>query len=133
MVLPEAKLTADAFAKAGKEAKSVGQLWLRGLAPINEDKVVSSSKLRMVHVSGMGQEADVVCCALGVCKSESGGLELVIFSKDKEPLTRAPLKSISGQQDNPVEMTAERKDDSGVITLKFLGKYEATFSVTAPD
>jgi hypothetical protein len=43
------------------------------------------------------------------------------------------MKSISGQQENPIEMSAERKDDDGVITLKILGKYEATFSVTAAE
>jgi len=133
MVLPETKLSADTFAKAGKEAKSVGQFWLRGLAPENEGQVVSQSKLRKVHVSAMDQEADVVCCALGVCKDADRGLELLIYGKDKEPVTRVPIKSISGQQDNLVEMSCERKDDNGVITLKFLGKYEATFSVTAPD
>jgi hypothetical protein len=133
MVLPEAKLSADTFANAGKEAKSVGQLWLRGLAPENAGEIVPASKLRTVHVNAMGQEADVVCCALGVSKSENGGLELLIYGKDKEPVTRVAVKSISGQQDNPIDLSAERKDDSGVLTLKFLGKYEATFSVTAPE
>ena len=130
MALPEAKLSADTFANAGKEAKSVGQLWLRGLAPMNAGEVVPGSKLRTVHVNAMGQEADAVCCALGVCKDANGALELLVYGKDKEPVTRTPLKSISGQQENPIEMSAERKDDSGVLTLKFLGKYEATFSVT---
>jgi hypothetical protein len=133
MVLPEAKLSADTFANAGKEAKSVGQLWLRGLAPMNAGEVVPASKLRTVHVSAMGQEADAVCCALGVGKDANGALELLVYGKDKEPVTRAPLKSISGQQENPIEMSAERKDDSGVLTLKFLGKYEATFSVTEAE
>jgi hypothetical protein len=133
MVLPEAKLSADTFANAGQDAKSVGQLWLRGLAPMNAGEVVPASKLRIVHVNAMGQEADAVCCALGVCKDANGGLELLIYGKDKEPVTRAALKSISSQQDNPVDLSAERKDDSGVLTLKFLGKYEATFSVTAPE
>jgi hypothetical protein len=133
MVLPETKLSADTFANAGKEAKSVGQLWLRGLAPMNAGEVVPASKLRTVHVQAMGQEADAVCCALGVCKNADDGLELVIYGKDKEPVTRVAMKSISGQQDNPIELSAERKDDSGVLTLKFLGKYEATFSVTAPE
>ena len=81
----------------------------------------------------MGQEADAVCCALGVCKDANGGLELLIYGKDKEPVTRVAMKSISGQQDNPIEMSGERKDDRGVVTLKFLGKYEATFSVTEPE
>ena len=133
MILPEVKLNADTFAQAGKEAKSVGQLWLRGLVPMNKGEAVAQSKLRTVHVKAMGQEADAVCCALGVTKDADGGLELVIFGKDKEPVTRASLKSVSGQQENPIEISAERKDDSGVITVKFLGKYEATFSVTAAE
>jgi len=133
MVLPEAKLSADAFAQAGKEAKPVGQLWLRNLAPENEGQRVPQSKLHTVHVRAMDQEADAVCCALGVCKDANGGLQLLIYGKDKEPVARVPLKSISGQQDNPIEMSAERKDDDGLITLKFLGKYEVTFTVSAPD
>lgn len=133
MVLPEAKLSAETFTQAGEEPKSVGQLWLRGLAPMNAGEVVPASKLYIVHVQAMDQEADVPCCALGVSKGASGGLELLVYGKDKEPVTRVAMKSISGQQENPIEITAERKDDSGVITLKFLGKYKATFSVTAPD
>ena len=133
LVLPETRLSADTFSNAGKEAKSVGQIWLRGLAPMNAGEVVPASKLRTVHVNAGGQEADAVCCALGVCKDANGGLELLVYGKDKEPVTRVALKSISGQQDNPIELSAERKDDSGVLTLKFLGKYEAAFSVTAPE
>jgi hypothetical protein len=133
LILPECKLSADTFANAGKEAKAVGQIWLRGLAPMNQGEVVAQSKLRTLHVQAMGQEIDAVCCAMGVCKDANGALELLIYGKDKQPVTRVALKSVSGQQDNPIDMTAERKDDSGVLTLKFLGKYEATLSVTAPD
>ncbi len=133
MVLPEAKLSADTFAKAGKEARPVGQLWLRNLAPENEGQRVDQSKLRTVHVQARDQESDAVCCALGVGKDANGGLELLIYGKDKEPVMRVLMKSISGQQDNPVEMSCERKDDDGLITLRFLGKYEVTFTVSAPD
>jgi hypothetical protein len=133
MVLPESKLSADTFAKAGKEATSVGQLWLLKLAPVNEGVVVSQSRLRMVHVSAGDQEADAACCALGVRKDANRGLELLIYGKDKEPLTRVPMKSISGQQDNPIEMSCEREGDNGLVTLKFLGKYAVTFAVTEPD
>lgn len=69
MVLPEAKLSADTFANAGKKVKSVGQLWLVKLAPMNEEVVVSKAKLRTVHVRAGDQETDAVCCALCVCKS----------------------------------------------------------------
>jgi hypothetical protein len=133
MILPEAKLSADTFANVGKEATPVGQLWLVKLAPMNEGEVVPKTKLRTVHVRAGDQEADVVCCALGVCKAANRGLELLIYGKDKEPLTRAPMKSIAGQQDNPIEMSCDRKDDRALVTLKFLGKYEVTLAVTEPE
>ena len=133
MVLPETKLSVDTFASAGKEAKAVGQLWLVKLAPMNGEAVAAKAKLRMVHVRAGDQEADAACCALGVCKTANGGLELLIYGKDKEPLTRVPMKSISSQQENPIEMSGERQDNKGLVTLKFLGKYEATLSVTEPE
>ena len=133
MVLPETKLSADVFAKAGKEAQPVGQLWLRNLAPENEGERVPQSKLHTVHVRTREQEAEAVCCALGVCKDANGGLQLLIYGSDKEPVAQVPMKSISGQQDNPIELSAARKDDDGLITLRFLGKYEVTFTVSAPE
>jgi hypothetical protein len=59
-------------------------------------------------------------------------LELLIYGKDKEPLTRVPMKSISSPQDNPIEMSCERQDNKALATLKFLGRYEVTFPVTEP-
>ena len=133
MVLPEAKLSAAVFAKAGKEAVAVGQLWLLKLVPMNDGQAVPAGKLRMVEVSSEEGQATVPCCALGVCKDDKGGLELLVFGKDKEPLLRAPLRPITRQQENPVEMSAERKDEGGLVTLRFLGKYEASFMVTDPE
>jgi hypothetical protein len=133
MVFPEYKLSADTFAKAGKEPKPVGQLWLHNLVPENGGQRAPRSKLHAVHLHAMGLEADLVGCALGVCKSENGGLELLIYGKEKEPVTRVAMKSVSVQQENPIEMSAERKDHSELVTLNFLGKYQATFTFSAPD
>ena len=57
----------------------------------------------------------------------------MVYGKDKEPVLRAPIHAISRDQENPIEMSAERKDDGGHITLRFLGKYETTFMVTDPE
>ena len=133
MILPETKLTADKLAKAGSEVVPVGQLWLHKLAPLIEGQVALPSKLRKVHLSVGDQEADALCCALGVKKSGDDSLELLVFGKDKEPLTKAPMKAISATQENPIEMSSERQDDRGVVVLKLLGKYEARFDVTDPD
>ncbi len=133
MVLPECKLRAEVFSKAGKEVAPVGQLWLLKLVPMNDGQAVPASKLRMVEASSEEGRATVPCCALGVRKTADGALELLVFGKDKEPVLRAPVKTISRQQEDPIEMSAERKDDGGLITLRFLGKYEASFMVTDPE
>ncbi len=133
MVLPESKLSADTFAKAGKEGVPVGQLWMHKLVPLDGDQVVPAEKLRMVHLSSGDQEADVPCCALAARKNAEGALELLIFGKGKEPVMKVPLKTISNSQETPIEMSAERKDNGGLITLQFVGKYEASFMVTDPD
>ena len=133
MVLPETKLSADVFSRAGKDVTPVGQLWLLKLVPMNDGQPVPANKLRLVETSSEEGQATVPCCALGVRKDGSGGLELLVFGQDKEPVLRAPIHAISRQQEAPIEMAAERKEEGGVVTLRFLGKYEASFMVTDPD
>jgi len=57
---------------------------------------------------------------------------LLIYGKDKEPVLRVPLKALSAPQENPIEMSAEARDNSGLVTLKLVGKYQASFTVTEP-
>ena len=133
MVLPETKLRAEVFSKAGKEVAPVGQLWLLKLVPLSDGQPVPASKLRMVEVKSEDVQATVCCCALGVRKAGEDELELLVYGKDKEPVIRAPLHAISRQEEDPIAMSAERKDDGGHLTLRFLGKYEATFIVTDPE
>ena len=133
LVLPESRLSPQTFATAGKDVISVGQLWLVNLAPMNAGEVVPTEKLRKVHVNAGEHEADAMLCALGLQKSSDGALQLLVYGKSKEPVLRVPLKLVSAQQENPIDISAERKDQRGEITLKFVGKYEATFTVTTPD
>jgi hypothetical protein len=133
VVLPETRLSAETLAKVGKDVTPVGQLWMVKLVPMSEDQAVPLSKMRVVHLKSEDKEADAVCCALGVRKDAKGDLELLIYGKDKEPVLRAPLKAISAPQDNPIEMSGERKDNGGLVTLKLVGKYEASFMVTDPE
>ncbi len=132
MALPESRLSSDTFAKLGASVAAVGQIWLHKLAPLNGEKLVPAAKLRNVHLTGGDHEVDVVCCALGAQKTDKG-LQLLIYGKDAEPVLQVPLKAISAQQENPLEISAERDDNGGVITLRFAGKYEATFKVTDPE
>jgi hypothetical protein len=132
MVLPEAKLEAAALQKPGPEGVTVGQLWLLKLAPMKDGQPVPAHGLRFVDVASNEGSARVPCCVLTV-RPAGKGLELLILGRDKTPLLTAPLKAITRTQDNPIEMTAERREDGGLITLRLLGKYETSFMVTDPD
>jgi len=131
MVLPEAKLTVDAIAKVSDKAIAIGQLWLLKLTPMQNGEAIASSKLRMVTLTHEGEQATVSQCTLGVQRNSSGNLELLVFGKDKEPVVKVPLKTMDAKQDVPVDISAERESESGKVTLNVLGKYTATFAVTA--
>lgn len=132
MILPQKKLSAEALAQISKEEIApVGQLWLLGLTPMKDGEAIGSEKLRMVTVQAEGDEATVPQCALGVRRKSESALELLVFGKAKEPLLSVPLKAIDSKQEIPIDMTAERESSSGKITLRILGKYQASFDVTA--
>jgi hypothetical protein len=131
MVLPQKNLTASTLAQAGKESITpIGQLWFHKLTPMRDGAAVSSEKLRLVTVQAEGDEATVPLCALGVRRKTDGALELLVLGKTKEPLVAAPLKTIEAKQEPPIDLAAERDYDSGRITVKLLGKYQAAFQVT---
>src|ERR1035441_4932136 len=130
MVLPEAKLNAEAIAKAGEKVVPVGQVWLLKLTPMQDGDAVGASKLRMVTLTYEGDQVKVAQCALGVQRNGAGSLELLVFGKDKEPVVKVPLKTMDAKQDVPIDLSAERESDSGKVTLNILGKYTATVAVT---
>ena len=132
MVLPEIKLSAETFTKAGSEVTPVGQLWMANLSPVNGDKIVPLTSLYMVRITHNDKDVDAACCALGVRKA-NGGLELLIYGKSATPVLSMPLKAISATQLDPIDMSAERTGDNGTITLSFAGKYQASFNVRMPQ
>lgn len=132
IVIPETKL-ADVISKAGETVLPLGQLWMKGLAPAFDGATVPSSQLKLVDVTVKDETAGVVLCTLGVRKTEKSGLELVIYGKGKEPLKAVALKVAKGKQELPIELTVVPGNESADVTVKVLGKYEATLTVTKKD
>jgi len=131
LVLPQTKLSDEVLAQAGEQTVAIGQLWLRGLTPMHDGAGVSEAKLRIATVkTPEGDEIKAPQCALGVRRLAGGELELLVFGKDKEPLLKVALKKIDAKQESPLEMDAERGDESAQVSLKILGKYEGKFKVT---
>jgi uncharacterized protein YyaL (SSP411 family) len=130
MVLPQKNLKAEAISKATEALLPVGQLWLHNLTPMKGDDAIAESKLRVVTVNVEGTELSVPQCALAVRRTTAGTLELVVFGKGKEPIVTAPLKAIDAKQETPIDLAAKRDYDSGEVTIKILGKYQASIKVT---
>lgn len=131
LVLPECKLSVETLAKVGKDVVPVGQLWLRGVSPQVTGQSPKPDDMLSVTVGAGDKNASVYLCALGVRKDAEGKLELLIYGKGKEPVLHLPLKAISATQENPIEISGEPEGNGARITLRILGKQEATFSVVA--
>jgi hypothetical protein len=130
MAIPDKKLTAEVLANAGKEIIAVGQLWMLSVAPAKDGTVVPNHKLRMVTVRQKDKETRVQMFLLGVREAEKDGLELVVYGKDKEPLLKLPLKKAETKHDLPIELKgAKNGEDSGLLTLNFLGRFQAEMTV----
>ncbi len=133
LVMPDKKLTADVFAKAGKDVVPVGQLWMRDMVPAVSDKATPNDKLRIVKVKLKDEEEPLPLCLLGVRK-KGDGLELVVYAKDKEPLLTLPLEKADGKQELPIELDGKKNDnDTGTLTLNVFGKYQAKLIVAKPE
>jgi hypothetical protein len=100
---------------------------------MRDGEAIVSDELRLVTVSAEGTDATVPQCALGVRRNAQGALELVVFGKCKEPIVVAPMKSIDTKQESPLDLAAERESESARLTVKILGKFQATFPVTELD
>jgi hypothetical protein len=132
LVVPEAKLSPGTFSTAGKGAVPVGQLWLAGLVPAKDGQAVSKDQLKLVTVQQEGREVTLPLCVLGVRKGAGDKLELLVFGKGKEPLLALPLTKATREQKWPLEFKAEPEGDASArVTLLLVGKYEASFLVTA--
>ena len=134
LLLPDARLSAAALEKVGAEVVPIGQLWLRKLTPMVDGAAVGESRLLLVNVRHEGESARVPLCLLGARRTSAGTLELVVYGKGTEPLTRVELRKAPRSQSLPLEISAERDYDRGRLTLHVAGQYAATLSVTElPD
>jgi hypothetical protein len=129
LFIPDKKLTAERLRKAGKdEVVPVGQCWLRNLAPVVDNKVLTSSKLQIVPVTYDGQEFNLAVCFLAARQGEKG-LELLVYSKDKTPLLKLPLKKDEIKQELPVEFSTDVEDDRARLTMHLVGAYQTKLTV----
>ena len=127
LVLPDRKLSAELLAAANSAITPLGQLWTLKLAVAANGKATAADKLRHFTVGDDEKEREVSLYFLGATKTDAGGLELVVYAKDKEPLLRVPIKKrVAGKQEFPIEVSGVKNDDnSGTLSLRLFGEYDA--------
>ena len=127
LVLPDRKLTAELLAAANSAITPLGQLWMLKLAVAANGKATASEKLRHLTITDGEKEREVSLYYLGATKTDAGGLELVVYAKDREPLLRVPIKKrVAGKQEFPIEVSGVKNDDhSGTLSLRLFGEYDA--------
>jgi len=132
MVLPEAKLTPEAIAKAGDKVVPIGQLWLHKLTPMKDGEGIAPEKLRMAKITAPdGTEVQVPQCALGMRRNAAGSFELLICGNTAEPLLTVPVNATGDKPGAGITFEAERVDNGGQVTVILFGKYKAKLSFTA--
>ncbi len=91
-----------------------------------DDRVTPNAKLRLVDVVVKDQTLRLQLYLLAVRRADGGKLELVVFAKDKEPLTRVAIEATDAPAEYPLEINGRKTgDESGVVTLTLLGKHKA--------
>lgn len=125
IAIPDRKLTAEALNAAAAEPIPVGHLWMKGIGPVSEGRVVPNAQLRTISIAVDNQTVDVSVCLLGARKKD-GKLELVLFGNGKTPVLVAALEPDQSNAAAPISTSAQKEDDeTGKIELILAGKYKA--------
>lgn len=133
LALPEAKLRLADVAQAGTEVVPVGQLWLLRLTPLAGGQPVKADSMQTVALGEDKPGLTPALCALGVRKSAEGGLELLVFGRDKQPLLQVPLAAVSADQTDPLAVSVAPQGDGAVCGLTILGRYTASIPMALAD
>ena len=133
MVVPETKLAKE-IAQAGEGVTPVAQIWMKGVLPVLGGSTITTGKLRTISIDDNGGAVLVPLLFAGMRSGAGGAKELVIYSQDKTELATLPLKAIDQEQKLPIEFSAVQSGEKMAdVTLNILGKFQATFGITAEN
>ncbi len=129
LILPAKGISADTVSRVGEAVVPIGQLWLRDLGPVSDDKVVSTKKMIVVPVKHEDRELNLILCVLGVRKSKERPV-LEILGKDGAVLAAAPLEKADDKQEMPIEfLVTIEPDERASVVVMIVGKHKARLQV----
>jgi len=102
-----------------EEARNIARLLLEAAKKVKPPLVIDDDK-----------EYNLALCYLDVRKGAKDTLDLVLLSKEKTPLLKAPLEKVDEKQEWPVEFTASIEgNDRAHLKVNLLGAYRAKITL----
>ena len=102
-----------------EEARNIARLLLEAAKKVKPPLVIDDDK-----------EYNLALCYLDVRKGAKDTLDLVLLSKEKTPLLKAPLEKVDEKQEWPVEFTASIEgNDRAHLKVILLGAYRAKITL----
>ena len=136
MVLPDRRVAGKLFENVGLELVPLGQLWSLNISLAVSGHALPTNQIRLVSVGETGQSRDVQLYYLAARKDAAGQLQLVIFAKDPaQPVLTVPINQVpTTSPATPIDLTGRQEgEESGLLTIGFLGEYAAEIPVTKPE
>lgn len=131
LVLPDAKLTADALQKLDKDILPLGVLYTLRVTIIVVDKEVPADKLRTLEISAGDEKATVAVMWLAAAKV-GGRLALLVYTDSNTPALVTTLADSDEKTESPIELEARGAGDNrATLILKIAGRYKASIPVAA--
>lgn len=135
LLIPDRNLAAKAVREAGEKTVPAGVVALRALVPVADGKRVSAEKLALLTPEGQGR--DVVLLFLGV-KKEGANLVLEVYSKEQQPLFKAPLTAKPNPENGALPLTAtfaniDKAAKQADVVVHLDGAYQANVRIAAPQ
>jgi hypothetical protein len=129
--VPDSGLSEDVVVGAGREAATVGQLWLSNSALLLAGGPPPRDRLQGVPFPHLGDA--LWRYQVAVRTNSQGAPELVVSGRNDDLLVTAPLQPADAGQDLPLALEGKKgKDGGSLLVLTVLGKYQAELPIGAP-
>lgn len=128
MVVPRTNLKSDSLPGAEKpEGEPAGYLFLYKIAPVVAGKVLDRDRLPQVILkTDDGMERKVIVLRLTLKKESEQDWKLLVFGKEKTPLTTARFRAEGNNSTLPLSLaTKDIENDQGTLVVTVFGKYSA--------
>lgn len=134
LVIPDAKLSADAIAALGEgEIMPVGVLFMHRIVPLVVERTIAERRQRTLEVAEGDQRAEISMWPLAVGKI-GGQSALLVYADGASPAIVTTLAMTDAATNNVLSIDAERAGDQrAAFMVTVAGSYRASLPVTGQE